>query len=85
MLKVLILSVLVTYCNAILNITAQNEYSASNETLNNVVSHWMSALFNHHSWDEAYTKNATAKCKKHVLEYVTGLRKGASWANKSEF
>lgn len=46
---------------------------------------WMTRLFDHHAWKIEYLQNASHVCMEHIAEYLRELRRGISWATKSEY
>lgn len=46
---------------------------------------WMARLFDHHAWKIEYLQNASHVCMEHIAEYLQELRRGISWATKSEY
>lgn len=44
---------------------------------------WFGKLYNHFYWENQISVLEDEQCRKHMNEYIRGLRNGTSWASKS--
>lgn len=85
-IQVYVLCAIICLTNATQNVTETSELivAESEGGGEEMLSQWMRRLFDHHHWRGEVLQNASQECRQHIREYVSGLKTGASWANKSK-